>query len=157
MTSWLTTPSTPTKVSTTASTPPFTPQDAALLRTTAGRIGKTPNLLEYYASFQEDFNASATRNAALPDVATLAEQGFPDTSADNWYGLLAPARTPAPIVAKLNVAVTTALADPELRDKLVASGAIPAPSSSAEFAMLMREELDRWGQVVRAHNIKGED
>jgi tripartite-type tricarboxylate transporter receptor subunit TctC len=101
--------------------------------------------------------ASATRNAALPDVATLAEQGFPDTSADNWYGLLAPARTPAPIVAKLNAAVTTALADPELRDKLVASGAIPAPSSSAEFATLMREELDRWGRVVRAHNIKGED
>jgi tripartite-type tricarboxylate transporter receptor subunit TctC len=101
--------------------------------------------------------ASAMRNAALPDVATLAEQGFPDTSADNWYGLLAPARTPAAVVAKLNAAVTTVLAAPDVRNKLIASGAIPAPTSSQEFAMLLRDELMRWGRVVREKNIKGED
>jgi tripartite-type tricarboxylate transporter receptor subunit TctC len=101
--------------------------------------------------------ASAMRNAALPDVPTLAEQGFADTSADNWYGLLAPARTPAPVIAKLHDAVEAALADPELRDKLIASGAIPAPTSPAGFAALLREELDRWGRVVREKNIKGEE
>jgi tripartite-type tricarboxylate transporter receptor subunit TctC len=101
--------------------------------------------------------ASATRNAALPDVPTLAEQGFPDTFADNWYGLLAPARTPAPIIVKLHDAVAVALADPELNAKLIASGAIPAPTSSVEFAAFLAAELERWGRVVAEKNIKGEE
>jgi tripartite-type tricarboxylate transporter receptor subunit TctC len=101
--------------------------------------------------------ASADRNAALPEVPTLAEQGFPDTSADNWYGLLAPARTPAPIVAKLHDAVTAVLAEPDVRDKLIRSGAVPAATSTAEFAQLLRDELERWGRVVREKNIKGEE
>jgi tripartite-type tricarboxylate transporter receptor subunit TctC len=101
--------------------------------------------------------ASANRNAALPEVPTLAEQGFPDTSADNWYGLLAPARTPAAVVAKLHDAVAAALAEPDLRDKLVRSGAAPAATSTTEFAQLLRDELERWGRVVREKNIKGDD
>jgi tripartite-type tricarboxylate transporter receptor subunit TctC len=101
--------------------------------------------------------ASDTRNGALPDVPTLAEQGFPDTSADNWYGLLAPARTPMPLIAKLHDAVVAALAAPDMRDRLIQSGAIPAPTSSAEFAKLMSDELARWGRVVREKNIKGDD
>jgi tripartite-type tricarboxylate transporter receptor subunit TctC len=101
--------------------------------------------------------ASAERNAELPNVPTLAEQGFPDTSADNWYGLLAPVRTPAPAIAKLHDAVVAALADPDMRGKLIASGAIPAATSAADFGKLMREELERWGRVVREKNIKGED
>ena len=101
--------------------------------------------------------ASASRNTALPDVPTLAEQGFPDTSADNWYALLAPARTPAAAVAKLHDAVVTALKEPDLREKLVASGAIPATTSPAEIGTLMRDELARWGRVVREKNIRAED
>ena len=101
--------------------------------------------------------ASANRNAALPEVPTLVEQGFPDTSADNWYGLLAPARTPAAVVAKLHDAVVTALAAPDLREKLIRSGAIPTSTSSLEFAKLMRDELERWGRVVREKNIRGDD
>jgi tripartite-type tricarboxylate transporter receptor subunit TctC len=101
--------------------------------------------------------ASAGRNGALPDVPTLAEQGFPDTSADNWYGLLAPARTPAPMIAKLHDTVVTALAEPEMRDKLIRSGAIPASTSVAEFAKLMSDELERWGRVVREKSIKADD
>jgi tripartite-type tricarboxylate transporter receptor subunit TctC len=98
--------------------------------------------------------ASASRNAALPDVPKLAEQGFADTSADNWYGLLAPARTPPAVVAKLHDAVVAALEAPDVREKLVASGAIPAPTSSAEFGALLNDELVRWGRVVREKNIK---
>jgi tripartite-type tricarboxylate transporter receptor subunit TctC len=101
--------------------------------------------------------ASADRNAALPQVPTLSEQGFPDTSADNWYGLLGPSRTPAPAIAKLHDGVVAALADPDMREKLIRSGAVPAATSAAEFGKLMRDELERWGRVVREKNIKGDD
>ena len=94
--------------------------------------------------------ASAMRNAALADVPTLAEQGFADTSADNWYGLLAPAKTPAAVVAKLHDAVVAALDVPDVREKLVQSGAIPSPMSSAEFGRLLADELARWGDGTRA-------
>jgi tripartite-type tricarboxylate transporter receptor subunit TctC len=101
--------------------------------------------------------ASASRNTALPEVPTLAEQDLPDTSADNWYGLLAPARTPVAVVGKLHDAVVTALAAPDMRERLIQSGAVPASTSVAEFAKLMRDELERWGRVVREKNIKGDD
>ncbi len=101
--------------------------------------------------------ASQTRNAALPDVPTLAEQGFADTSADNWYGLLAPARTPAGVIERLHDALVAAVAAPDVSDKLIASGAIPATTSAAEFGNLLRAELARWGRVVREKNIKAED
>src|SRR5689334_10949899 len=73
--------------------------------------------------------AAAARNPMLPDVPTLGEQGYAGTVVDNWYGLLAPAKTPAEIIAKLNQAVRTALTDPVLRDKLVKLGAVPVGSS----------------------------
>lgn len=98
--------------------------------------------------------ASAARNPRLPNVPTLAEAGFPDTEADNWYGLLAPARTPPAIVAKLNEAVVAAINDPAVHQKLVQSGAVPAPTSPTEFGQLLRSELERWGRIVRAKGIK---
>ncbi len=98
--------------------------------------------------------ASAQRNPLLPDVSTLAEQGFPDTIADNWYGLLAPAKTPPAVVAKLHDAVVAVLDSPDMRAKLIESGATPAPTSSAEFGKILSEELARWGRVVREKNIK---
>jgi tripartite-type tricarboxylate transporter receptor subunit TctC len=98
--------------------------------------------------------ASAERNPLLPDVATLAEQGFPDTVADNWYGLLAPARTPPAVVAKLHDAAVAVLDAPDVREKLLQSGAVPAPTSSDEFGKILSDELARWGAVVREKNIK---
>jgi len=98
--------------------------------------------------------ASATRNGALPDVPTLADLGFANVVADNWYGLLAPARTPPAIMAKLHDAVVAAIDAPDVREKLVQSGAVPAPMSSPEFAAFLRDELARWGRVVRERNIK---
>jgi tripartite-type tricarboxylate transporter receptor subunit TctC len=100
--------------------------------------------------------ASASRNAVLPGVFTLAEQGFSETSADNWYGLLAPAKTPPAVVAKLHDAVTAAINTPEVHSKLVQSGAIPSPTSSAEFGQLLADELARWGRVVREKGIREE-
>jgi tripartite-type tricarboxylate transporter receptor subunit TctC len=100
--------------------------------------------------------ASATRNAVLADVPTLAEQGFSNTIAENWYGLLAPARTPPTVIAKLHDAVVAAIEAPDVHEKLVQSGALPAPTSSAEFGAFLRDELARWGRVVRERNIKGD-
>jgi len=97
--------------------------------------------------------ASGARNPMLPDVPTLREQGY-DTVVDNWYGLLAPAKTPPAIIAKLHQAVRTALNDPVLRDKLVKSGATPVASSPEEFAKFLKDELERLGKVIREHGIK---
>jgi len=98
--------------------------------------------------------ASAKRTPVLPNVPTLAEQGFPDTDAGNWYGLLAPAKTPPAIIAKLNSAVTAALNDPDVKQKLVQSGAEPAPSTPEEFGQLLKSEIERWGRIIREKGIK---
>jgi tripartite-type tricarboxylate transporter receptor subunit TctC len=100
--------------------------------------------------------ASVDRNAMQPNVSTLAEQGFADTTADNWYGLLAPAKTPAPVIAKVRDAVAAALADPDVAGKLSQSGAIPAATTSEEFGKLMADELARWGRVIREKGIRAE-
>ena len=98
--------------------------------------------------------AADRRNPKLPEVSTLAEQGFKDTVADNWYGLLAPSKTPPAVLARLNKAAVDALNDPAVRGKLIDSGAIPAPTSPAEFAALLKDELERWGRIVRDKGIK---
>jgi len=98
--------------------------------------------------------ASDRRNPMLPDVPTLAEQGYPDTSSDNWYGLLAPAKTPPAVIAKLNSAFVAAINDPVVKDKLIKSGAIPVANRPAEFAAFLKDELARWGKLVRDKGIK---
>ncbi len=98
--------------------------------------------------------ASAQRNPRLPDVPTLAEAGYADTSSDNWYGLLAPAKTPPAVVARLHAAFVQAINDPAIKQKLIDSGAIPVANSPAEFGKMLKEELDRWGKVVREKGIK---
>ena len=98
--------------------------------------------------------ASAKRDAVLPDLPTLDEQGYRDVYADNWYALFAPARTPPAVIAKLNSAFKTALTDPEVTRKLLAAGAVPAPTSPEELGDILKAELDRWGKIIRARNIK---
>ena len=98
--------------------------------------------------------ASGKRNPKLPNVPTLIEQGYADTEADNWYGLLAPAKTPPAIVAKLNAALVATLNDPGVREKLIQSGALPSPTTPAEFGQLLKDELARWGKVVKTKGIK---
>ncbi len=98
--------------------------------------------------------ASNQRNPMLPDVPTLAEAGYPGTASDNWYGLLAPAKTPPAIIAKIHDAFVAATNDPVVKDKLVKSGAIPVANTPEQFGQFLKEELGRWGKLVREKGIK---
>jgi tripartite-type tricarboxylate transporter receptor subunit TctC len=98
--------------------------------------------------------AGDKRDAILPDVPTLAEQGYPNTDASNWYALLAPAKTPPDVIAKLNKAVDDALKDPAVRDKLVKTGATPVGGTPESLGTFMKAEYEKWGRVVKEHDIK---
>jgi tripartite-type tricarboxylate transporter receptor subunit TctC len=98
--------------------------------------------------------AGDKRDALLPDVPTLAEQGYPNTDASNWYALLAPAKTPPAVIAKLNKAVNDALNDPAVHDKLIKAGATPVGGTPQSLATFLRSEYDKWGHVVEANGIK---
>jgi tripartite-type tricarboxylate transporter receptor subunit TctC len=121
-----------------------------------GLFADTPVLLPHIQAGKLRVLAAASdrRTEILPEVPTLAEQGFPNTHAENWYGLLAPARTPPAVIGKVNDTVRKALDDADVRDKLVQSGAVPAPTSPEEFAKLLQSELDRWGRVIREKAIR---
>jgi tripartite-type tricarboxylate transporter receptor subunit TctC len=98
--------------------------------------------------------AADKRDALLPDVPTLTEQGYPNTEASNWYALLAPAKTPPALIAKLNKAVIDALNDPEVHDKLVKAGATPVGGTPEALGDFMKSEYEKWGKVVAERGIK---
>ncbi len=100
--------------------------------------------------------ASANRAAVLPNVPTLAEQGIAGVYSNNWYAVLAPARTPADVVSKLNSAIRDALADRNARERLIASGAEPAPSTPDELAALIKEDGAKWAKIIRDNAIRGD-
>ncbi len=95
--------------------------------------------------------ATAARSPLMPDVPTSEEAGLPGYKAYSWFGLFAPAGTPAPIVAKMNAAVRTALLDPTNRARLEGQDLPPIQEGSpAEFAAFLRRELEVWVPMVRA-------
>ena len=97
---------------------------------------------------------SRKRLASLPSLATTAELGMPQVEADNWYGLVAPAATPAPILARLYSAAAEALRSADVKEKLAAQGAIAVGNSSEEFSAYVKGEIERWGKVIAATGIK---
>ena len=100
--------------------------------------------------------SSATRVAALPDVPTFAESGFPGVQDDTWIGLFLPSGTPPAIVQKLNESVNQALQNPDMRERLGALAFEPVGGSPREFADYVKAEIAKWGKVVREGNIKAE-
>lgn len=94
------------------------------------------------------------RIEAMPDVAPVAEVGVPGYEAMQWYGLVAPAGTPRQVIERLHAAATRALSTAEMKEKLAADGAEPAGSTPAQFAALIKSELDKWTKVARAANIE---
>ena len=91
---------------------------------------------------------------AFPAVPPVAEAGVPGYEAMQWYGVAAPAGTPAPIIARLHAEAARALQSDEMKEKLALDGAQPVGSTPAEFAALIRRELDKWTRVVRAAGIE---
>jgi tripartite-type tricarboxylate transporter receptor subunit TctC len=101
--------------------------------------------------------ASKTRLAELPNVPTFAEAGVPGMYASAWYGVAAPAGTPAPVVAELNRQINSVLADPDIHKKLEAMGVQVGPAQSPEqFAKFMSDEVDRYGELVKLSGAKME-
>jgi tripartite-type tricarboxylate transporter receptor subunit TctC len=97
--------------------------------------------------------SSARRSPVLPDLPTIAEAGVPGYEFSTWYGVLAPAKTPTAIIARLNAAVVKGLKDPTLRKRLLATGLDPQPSTPEEFAKLIRSETARWRKVIEEAGI----
>jgi tripartite-type tricarboxylate transporter receptor subunit TctC len=94
------------------------------------------------------------RSQSLPDVPTLDETVLKGFNADTWVGLFAPAHTPEPIIKRLHRATEVALADPEVRRKLVAGGNNIVGNDTARFRAFLDAESKKWGEVIRTGNIK---
>lgn len=100
--------------------------------------------------------SSAQRAPSLPDVPTFIEAGVADFDINSWVGLLAPAKTPRAIVEKLNNELNAVLNDPVVRERLNTLGITPTPGGPEKFGRDMARDLARYGQVVKAANIKAE-
>jgi len=97
---------------------------------------------------------SVRDQVVAPDIPTLAEQGVSGVVVTSWYGLLAPAGTPAEMVNRLQQETAKALASPALKERLQAQGAIPSGNTPAEFARLIDAESKKWAQVVKTSGAK---
>jgi tripartite-type tricarboxylate transporter receptor subunit TctC len=96
---------------------------------------------------------SAKRTATLPEVPTVTESGVPGYEYSTWYGLLAPVGVPKAILDKLSEATRSVLKMPDVRERYLSQGMDPVPTTPAEFAKLIRSEMDKWGKVVKAAKI----
>jgi tripartite-type tricarboxylate transporter receptor subunit TctC len=124
----------------------------------SGFFGDIPGLIGHVKSgkLKALGIAAATRHPALPEVRTLAEQGIAGVDTNNWYALFAPAKTPPAQIAVLNQAVQRALSAAALRDKLLASGTEPAPSTPQALNALLKHDSEKWAKLVRDKRIKAE-
>lgn len=98
--------------------------------------------------------SEAARPATLADVPTFAEQGFPGVVSSNWFGFSATANLPPEITARWDTEIGTALADPQVVERFAAIGVRPGTEGPAGYTALIRAELERWREVIRAGNIQ---
>ncbi len=99
---------------------------------------------------------SAQRAPAFPDVPTMRELGMPAIDVDTWYGVFAPAGTPAPIVAKWNAELNALLLLPDVRQAMEKQGLVPGGGTPERFTRLLEEDIARWKRVVGAAGIKAD-
>jgi tripartite-type tricarboxylate transporter receptor subunit TctC len=100
--------------------------------------------------------SAQNRSDVLPEVPTFAELGYPDVIADNWSGVLAPPKTPAAIVARLNQAFNAVVRDPEVRRRFAENGVSTIGGTPEDLTELIKSETARWRKVVKETGVKGE-
>jgi tripartite-type tricarboxylate transporter receptor subunit TctC len=98
--------------------------------------------------------ASPKRSPTAPDIPTLAEQGLTGCEVETWFGVVAPARTPRPVIGKLNADLRRVLALDETQKRLAGLGMVAAGGSPAEFDAYIKAEIAKWGTVIRDADIK---
>ena len=141
---------------------PFRGDSMAYTELLAGRVDGTltaiSTALPYVQSgrFRVLGVASAERSSIYPEAPTLREQGFPSVAAAGWYGFMAPAATPRPIVERMQDEISHALADRDVKQKLVAQGLEVRGSTAAEFGQFIDDETRKWSAVIREAGLKGE-
>ena len=126
--------------------------EVSLLSTTSADIGaqvKSGKLRALAVS-------SAKRSSALPDTPTLRELGY-HIEGSAWYGLLAPARTPPEVIAKLNAALVAAIKSAAVAERLRALGVEPTGTTAPEFAAILKNDYERWGAVIRASGFRADE
>ncbi len=96
----------------------------------------------------------ASRSPQLPGVPTYAELGFKDMGEGGWFGIVAPAGTPAPIVTRLNQAIHKAMQNPEFKRKVEESGGTLVPTTPDQFKVQIQQAMARYARVAKAANIK---
>ena len=97
---------------------------------------------------------SKARNAAVPDIPTIAEQGYANFEIALWFGMWAPAGTPAAIVNKINKDLTQAMQDPEVKSAYETKGIKATPMSPTEFGKFVRDEMAKYQKIARDANIE---
>ena len=100
--------------------------------------------------------STPTRAALLPDVPTVRELGFASLEFEGWNGLLAPAKTPKEIIAKLNRETVKALTTPDVKERLIAQGFEVRTSTPEEFDAYIKSEYTKWAKIVKASGAKAE-
>ena len=98
--------------------------------------------------------ASPRRSAMLPDVPTVAESGLSSYEAYSWAALFAPAKTPQPVLDKINADFQTAFNDPAVRQRLLEAGAEADPGTQEQMRQRLRGEIDKWARVIKTAGIK---
>lgn len=99
---------------------------------------------------------SDVRSAAVPDIPTMKESGLPAYQISTWWGILAPAGTPRPIIDKLNAEVRKALELPDVKERFATMWVVPSPTTTEQFATRIHQEYDKWAQVVKEAKVEAE-
>jgi tripartite-type tricarboxylate transporter receptor subunit TctC len=97
--------------------------------------------------------ASAKRSALLPEVRTFTESGYPTIQVESWYGIVAPAKIPQPVLAKLQRDVAAAANAQAVRERLIAMGTDPLTENAAQFGATIKEEMDRYARVIKSAGV----
>ena len=98
--------------------------------------------------------SSAKRSSVAPEIPTLAEAGVPGYAVEQWFGVIAPAGTPREVIARLHTAIVSALKDPQVKQRFLDDGGETVGNTPEQFARIIRDDLAKWGKVVKAAGIQ---